>query len=76
MNNLLLAPGYTNIYQLYRDGIHLDELGSYLVACTYYAMLMKRSPLGLPTEPYGQLNAEVARIIQQTAWDVVRSVPK
>ncbi len=67
------VPGYSSIYQLYRDGIHLGELGSYLVACTYYATLMKQSPVGLPTEPYGEMDANIAKIIQQTVWQVVSS---
>lgn len=65
------VPGYSSVYQLYRDGIHLGELGSYLVACTYYATLTKRSPVGLTTQPYGDLDAAIAEIIQQVAWEVV-----
>lgn len=65
------VPGYSSIYQLYRDATHLGEMGSYLVGCTFYATMMKQSPVGLPTEPYGKLDPKVAAVLQQTVWDVV-----
>lgn len=70
------VPGYTSIYQFYRDGIHLSEAGSYLVGCTYFATLLKQSPVGLPTAPYGIIDAGLAKIIQETAWEVVSQHPK
>ncbi|MCX6971142.1 MAG: hypothetical protein NTV93_13460 [Verrucomicrobia bacterium] len=70
------VPGYTNIYQFYRDPIHLSESGSYLVGCTYFACLLKQSPVGLPTAPYGTIDPELAKIIQETAWEVVSNHPK
>jgi hypothetical protein len=69
------VPGWTSIYQFYKDGIHLNEPGSYLVACTYFATLFKQSPEGLPTAPYGRIAPELAQTIQQTAWRVVRAHP-
>jgi Mlc titration factor MtfA (ptsG expression regulator) len=70
------VPGWTSIYQFYKDGIHLNEPGSYTVACTYFATLLKQSPAGQPTQPYGEIGAQLAKVIQQTAWRVVRSVPE
>jgi hypothetical protein len=70
------VSGWTSIYQFYRDGIHLNEPGSYAVACTYFATLLKQSPAGLPTQPYGEIGAELAKVIQQTAWRMVLSVPE
>jgi hypothetical protein len=69
------VPGYTNIYQLYRDGIHLNEAGCYLVGCAFFATLLKQSPLGLPTEPYGKIDAGLAETIQKVVWDVVAAHP-
>jgi hypothetical protein len=69
------VPGYTSIYQLYRDGIHLGESGSYLVGCTYFAILLKQSPVALPTAPYGKIDEGLATIIQETAWEVVSHDP-
>lgn len=68
--------GWTSVHQFYKDGIHLNEPGSYAVACTYFATLLKQSPVGLPTEPYGNFSPELARTIQETVWRVVRSIPE
>jgi hypothetical protein len=65
------VPGYTSIYQFYKDSIHLNQAGSYLVGCTYFATLLKQSPLDLPTEPYGTIDPSLAQIIQKTVWQVV-----
>lgn len=70
------VPGYTSIYQFYRDAIHLSEAGSYLVGCTYFATLLKQTPVGLPTAPYGNIDAGLAKIIQETVWAVVSHHPK
>jgi hypothetical protein len=70
------VPGYTSIYQLYKDGIHLNEAGSYLVGCTYFATLLKQSPVGLPNAPYGRIEAALAETIQKTVWQVVLAHPE
>lgn len=69
------VPGWTDVRQFYKDGIHLNEPGSHAVACTFFATLFRQSPVGLPTEPYGRIAPELAKIIQATAWRVVRSHP-
>jgi hypothetical protein len=69
------VPGYTSIYQFYKDGIHLNEPGSYLVGCTFFATLLRQSPEGLPSEPYGTIPPALAAKIQKTAWEVVRTHP-
>ncbi len=70
------VPGYTSIYQFYKDGIHLNEAGSYLVGCTYFATLLKQSPVGLPTAPYGKIDPALAETIQKTVWQIVASHPE
>lgn len=71
------VPGYTNIFQIYTDGIHLNNIGSYLAAITYYAVIFGESPVGLPVPAahYGTIPADLVSIIQQTVWDVVRAEP-
>lgn len=69
------VPGYTSIYQFYKDGIHLNEEGSYLVGCTYFATLLKQSPVGLPTAPYGRIEPVLAETIQKTVWQIVAAHP-
>jgi hypothetical protein len=66
-----------------RDNIHINDLGSYLVALTHYAVLYHRSPVGLP---HRLLRAdgsaadapsdEVAKMMQEVVWEVVTSYPK
>ena len=70
------VPGYTSIYQFYKDGIHLNEAGSYLVGCTYFATLLKQSPVGLPTAPYGKIDPALAETIQKTVWQIVAAHPE
>ena len=66
------VPGYTSIY---KDGIHLNEAGSYLVACTYFATMLKQSPVGLPTAPYGKIDPSLAGTIQKSVWQIVAAHP-
>ena len=75
LNNKMIAgqvPGYTKIWQFYADGIHLNSIGSYVNACTFYATIYKESPVGriVPSE-YGDISPALALIIQQTTWEVV-----
>jgi hypothetical protein len=70
------VPGYSDIHQLYKDGIHLNETGSYLVGCVFYATLFREDPAGLPTEPYGNITPVAAKAIQETVWKVVREHPE
>jgi len=70
------VPGYRDIHQFYTDGIHLNEAGSYLVGCVFYATLFREDPAGLPTEPYGRITPELASIVTDVAWKTVRAHPE
>jgi hypothetical protein len=65
------VPGYTDIKQLFADGIHLNNVGSYVVGCTYFATLYKQNPKGLPSAPYKVQDAKLAGTIQDVVWKVV-----
>ena len=65
------VPGYTHIKQLFADGIHLNNVGSYVVGCTFFATLYKQNPKGLPSAPYKVEDAKLAAIIQDVVWKVV-----
>ena len=67
-------PGWTNIHQFYKDGIHLNEAGSYAVAWTYFATFFKQSPLSL-TSAEGVIDQNLAGITQKTAWNTVIAIP-
>ena len=65
------VPGLMDIGQVYKDGIHLNNVGSYVVACTFYATLYRENPKGLTAEPYGLTDSTLAEVIQETVWKVV-----
>jgi len=68
-------PGFTNIVNVYADGVHLNDTGAYIVACTYFATLYRETPVGLSSAPYGLTDPTVVAPIQSTAWAVVSSYP-
>ena len=79
------VPGYKTPHDLYSDGVHVNNVGSYIVACTFYATIFKTNPVGLPIGEYQAnplmrddryaISDELARIIQETAWEVVATHP-
>lgn len=69
------VPGYTSITQVYADGIHFNDVGSYIVGCTFYATLYKDNPKGLTATPYKVNNPQLVSIIQDAVWKVVRKHP-
>lgn len=70
-----LVPGYTAIAQLYKDGIHLNDVGAYLVAATFYTTLYRDRPDELDASLYGIKDPRLAAIIHQTVWTVVSTHP-
>jgi hypothetical protein len=64
------VPGYKAIKEVFADGIHLNNVGSYVVGCTFFATLYKENPKGLPGEPY-KVHGKLAEVIQETVWKVV-----
>ncbi len=56
------------------DKRHPTLAGSYLAACTTYATLFRRSPIGLPYT--AGLDPAVARHLQTVAWDTVQAYEK
>jgi len=65
------VPGHKQIKEVFADGIHLNNVGSYVVGCTYFATLYRESPKGLPGEPYKVTDQKLAEVIQDTVWKVV-----
>lgn len=65
------VSGYKTIWEVYKDGIHLNNVGSYVVGCTFFATLYKENPKGLPGEPYKVTDPRLAEVIQETVWKVV-----
>ena len=75
--------GLNSVQQLHRDQIHLNSIGKNIAAWTAYAVIFKKSPVGLPNNshlkdslvPPFQNVAEVSpadlKLIQETIWEVV-----
>lgn len=53
------------------DGSHPNVAGSYLAAAVVYAKLYGVNPVGNAYDYHGQVPADVARFLQEVAWDVV-----
>ncbi len=70
------VSGYSSIWDVYVDTIHVNKVGSYIAALTYYSTLFAADSRGLvvPAE-YGEIPKPVVSIIQETVWDVVRNEP-
>jgi hypothetical protein len=70
-----LFPGYTYIHQLYDDNVHVNGLGSYLAACTFYATIYGKDPAGLSHSGYPGVTPAQAALAQEIAWQVVTAHP-
>ena len=59
----------------------MNHAANYLVALTHYAVIYGRSPIGLPHDglgtdtgaPFEAPDAETARLMQESVWEVVTS---
>ena len=72
----------TSHEDLFRDKIHFNDFGAYLMALTHYAVLYQRSPIRLPHTltradgtPADDIGPEAALAMQQIVWDVVAGSP-
>ena len=71
-----LVPGYGRITDIYKDTIHLDNIGSYIAATTFYATIFKQNPVGLPVpSEYQPISNNLATIIQDAVWNTVTTIP-
>jgi hypothetical protein len=78
------VPGYRDIAQVYVDGIHFNNVGSYIVGTTFYATMFREDPTGLTAEPYNEnrapakdrrIDEKLALAIQDAVWGVVSTHP-
>ena len=69
------VPGIATAKDLFIDGIHFSEIGSYLVGCVYYATMFKEDPAPLGFAPYLGVTQPLADKIQAIAWDTVLDHP-
>lgn len=71
------VPGFDSVWLFYKDGVHMNDHGSYVAALTFYATLLKKTPVGLPSQAYGgdKIGPELAKLYQETVWEVVSRHP-
>ncbi len=70
-----MISGYGRIEQLYADLQHLNPVGNYVALCTFYGILMKDDPRGLPGAVLDKsITDSLAGIIQEQAWETVSSM--
>ena len=82
VNALVIAVGlaFEEAYRRYpllrlhdaHDGSHPSLAGTYLAACTAYASLYGRSPVGNAYNYFGAIEPALAQQLQQAAHDTVR----
>lgn len=81
-----LVPGIRSAWELYSDGVHVNNIASYLIATCFYATIFHKSPVGLPigkyqgdkasAADYFEITPQLAKIIQETVWETVTSMPE
>jgi len=55
------------------DGSHPTLIGTYLAACTVYASIYGKSPVGNSYDYFGKVDKETATFLQQVAYDTVKA---
>ena len=76
-------PGMKDVAEVYHDGIHFNNVGSFIVGTTFFATLYKENPKGLKPGAYGkvskphdrEISDDLALAIQQAVWDIVSKHP-
>ena len=66
------VPGFSDVCDVYSDGIHFNATGQFIVATTFFATMYKENPRGLPVPSnFGTIASAVVAQIQDAAWEVV-----
>jgi uncharacterized protein YjdB len=68
------VAGYSKIWNIYEDGIHLTTAGSLIPATTYYATIYGVDPRGVTVpSTFGSLSVAYINAVQQTVWEVLNN---
>jgi hypothetical protein len=80
-----LVPGVKSIFELWNDGIHLGNVGSYVCGCGFFATIYGQDPVGLPVvDAYAldpasgrgrAIGPALAKLVQETVWEAVTGNP-
>jgi hypothetical protein len=73
------VPGLESIRDVFADDIHMNDIGTYFMACVNFGVIYGKSPEGLPHElknqwgkAYQAPTLELAQVLQKLAWEVVQ----
>lgn len=71
------APGLSDISDLFKDDIHVNDAGAYLVALAHYAVIYGRDPRALPARigKRGQPERALSAWMRDLVWRVVQDYP-
>lgn len=71
------APGLVSIADLFTDGIHVNDLGGFLIALAHFAVIYGRDPRTIPDLRGGGNwpRRDQADWMKQLVWEVVRAYP-
>ena len=78
------VQGFNDIAEVYVDGIHFNNVGSYIVGMTFYATLFRDDPRGMTADPHNEkldpkkdrlIDEKRAAAIQDAVWTVVSKHP-
>jgi hypothetical protein len=61
--------------RLFKDDVHLNEEGAYLVNCMFYAAFYRESPEGKFLPLGTRLTAAQAKLMQHLAWETFKNYP-
>ncbi|MFM2417305.1 MAG: hypothetical protein RL385_2028 [Pseudomonadota bacterium] len=71
-----------SVDDLFRDDVHVNDLGFYIVAAAHYAAIFQASPQGLPVQVNGEhgpaksLPSGVASAVQTRVWEELSAYPR
>ena len=69
-----IIAGLTLLRDPPADDVHASQLGVYFTSLVHYAVVYRRSPIGLPA--VNGASESLARIMQEVVWEVVTSDPR
>lgn len=73
------VPTITHINQIFLpDGVHLNNVGAYMVTMIHYACIFGKSPVGLSNHLHENviINQALATYIQNMVWNLVINYPE
>ena len=74
-------PGM-KVDDLFRDHVHVNDRGFYVIALAHYAAIFRDTPLGLPAQtstvagPAEALSENNAALVQAIVWDYLKGYPR